>query len=146
MQGLCECGCGNKTKINIQNNRYHGHVKGQPRRFILGHNSKGSNHPGWKNGESTSHGRKTLSRKNRLGEDKIGFVFEHRVICEKALGKKLPPKAVIHHHSITQLVICQNNGYHMLLHQRTRAFRVCGFASWRKCRFCQQYDSPEKLK
>jgi hypothetical protein len=69
-------------------------------------------------------------------------------LAEKALGKYLPPKACVHHHGPTEnqcLVICQDQAYHMLLEQRTRAYNACGHASWRKCWVCQQYDAPENL-
>lgn len=35
--GLCMCGCGRKTKIVTKSDRRHGHVMGQPFRFIHGH-------------------------------------------------------------------------------------------------------------
>ena len=35
--GFCQCGCGQKAPINNINNARIGLVKGQPRRFILGH-------------------------------------------------------------------------------------------------------------
>jgi hypothetical protein len=35
--GLCECGCGQRTTISPRTNRIHGYIKGEPRRFILGH-------------------------------------------------------------------------------------------------------------
>jgi hypothetical protein len=44
--GLCMCGCGRKTKIVTKSDRRHGHVMGQPFRFIHGHRrpaKKGSN-------------------------------------------------------------------------------------------------------
>ena len=34
---LCMCGCGRKTKIVTKSDRRHGHVMGQPFRFIHGH-------------------------------------------------------------------------------------------------------------
>jgi hypothetical protein len=36
--GYCHCGCGQKTKISKHDNKVNGHVKGQPRFFIKGHN------------------------------------------------------------------------------------------------------------
>lgn len=39
--GLCECGCGMKTKVATMTRREWGHVKGQPLRFINGHNGRG---------------------------------------------------------------------------------------------------------
>jgi hypothetical protein len=35
--GLCMCGCGRKTKIVAKSDRRHGHVMGQPFRYIHGH-------------------------------------------------------------------------------------------------------------
>lgn len=78
-----------------------------------------------------------------------GYVLEHIVIAEKALGKPLPKRAEVHHHGEkddnTQLVICQDRSYHRLLHQRINAIRACGHVNWRKCKYCKQYDKPENL-
>lgn len=37
MLGLCECGCGKKTNISKYTMRSKGYVKGEPRRFLVGH-------------------------------------------------------------------------------------------------------------
>ena len=74
-----------------------------------------------------------------------GYVFEHTLIAEQALGKPLPREAVIHHHTPEQIVICQDQGYHNTLHRRARAYKACGHASWRKCVHCKKYDPLEKL-
>lgn len=37
---FCQCGCGRRTKIQTSNNAKLGYVKGKPRRFISGHNSR----------------------------------------------------------------------------------------------------------
>jgi hypothetical protein len=89
--------------------------------------------------------------------DKFGYtcyriggirVVRHRALAEKALGKSLPPKAVVHHHGPVKndvLVICENQGYHLLLHRRQRALRACGNADWLCCEICGRYSAPEKL-
>ncbi len=38
--GLCQCGCGEKTSISQYNVKSTGYVKGQPRRFVRGHQSR----------------------------------------------------------------------------------------------------------
>ena len=59
--------------------------------------------------------------------------YVHRLVAARALGKPLPPKAVVHHHdgvgvhnTNNNLVICQNNGYHHFLHARQRIIRAGG--------------------
>ena len=77
---------------------------------------------------------------------------EHLVVAEKALGKPLPRGVIVHHHDKIRtnnapdnLVICPNQKYHKLLHQRMDAVAACGIAHWRKCWLCQQYDDPKNL-
>ena len=38
--GFCQCACGEKTRLARADNKKLGHVKGQPQRFINGHNNK----------------------------------------------------------------------------------------------------------
>ena len=75
----------------------------------------------------------------------LGFVPEHILLAEKALGKPLPVGSEVHHFTEDQLVICQDQSYHRLLHVRQRALESCGNADWRKCHFCKKYDSPDKM-
>ena len=78
-----------------------------------------------------------------------GYVFEHILVAEKALGKALPLNVCVHHsdgnraNNKRNLVICQDNSYHLLIERRTRAYRACGHANWIKCRHCKQYDNPD---
>jgi hypothetical protein len=37
--GLCQCGCGQATKVATRTRRARGDFKGQPQRYVLGHNS-----------------------------------------------------------------------------------------------------------
>jgi hypothetical protein len=41
---LCECGCGDPAPISKETSRTHGYVRGEPRRFIKGHQRRGSTH------------------------------------------------------------------------------------------------------
>ena len=74
-----------------------------------------------------------------------GYVRKHILFAEYILGKPLPENAVVHHYTPEQIVICQNDTYHKLLHQRQRAYEASGHANWRKCSICKKYDSPENL-
>jgi len=64
----------------------------------------------------------------------------------KRVAKMLDYKAEVHHHTDKEIVICENRAYHMLLHQRTDALRACGNANWKKCTYCEKYDSPDNLR
>lgn len=77
----------------------------------------------------------------------------HRMIVEAALGRPMPRGALIHHvdgnpsnNAHGNLVVCQDQTYHLLLHQRTRALRATGNANARKCPFCKRWDSPDNMK
>lgn len=73
-------------------------------------------------------------------------------IAEKALGHALPKGAVVHHvdedrtnSNPSNLVICPDQSYHVLIHQRMRAYEACGHADWLKCGHCKQYDDPANM-
>ena len=89
-----------------------------------------------------------LLAKGHPRAERNGHVPEHLLIAEKAIGRYLSGRNVIHHvdgnpgnNARTNLVVCQNQGYHMLLHQRQRALDACGNASARKCNICGSYEN-----
>jgi len=134
----CQCGCGEQVK----------------NRFVKGHNigGFGTKHTHWKGGKYTSHGYRLILRKGHPRAQANGYVSEHIFIAEKVFGKPLPPKAVVHHvdgdclnNSKDNLVICEDQAYHHLLHKRKRALDSCGHAGWLKCWICKQYDDPKNM-
>jgi len=78
-----------------------------------------------------------------------GYVREHILIAERALGKPLPDGVVVHHHDRDgknngdgNLVICPDQAYHLLIHARMRALEQSGNANWKRCVWCKKYDDP----
>ena len=75
--------------------------------------------------------------------------YHHQIVAEEVLGKALPEDAVVHHvdgnglnNENKNLVICQNQRYHLFLHSRKAAYYACGNANWKKCKFCKTWDDP----
>lgn len=155
---LCECGCGQPTPIAKQTASRLGHVKGQPVRFIQGHWAKtgamlGSNHPQWKGGRLTHvTGYIMVAQDGHPRANEGGYVLEHIVIAEKALGRYLPKRVEVHHvnecradNRGNNLVICDSRDYHRLLHLRMRAYRACGNPEARRCGFCRVWGTDVKV-
>ncbi len=80
-----------------------------------------------------------------------GMPLQHRLIAERALGRKLRASGVVHHingdkqdNRNENLLIC-TAGYHRLIHARMDALAACGNANWLRCRYCHTYDDPGNL-
>lgn len=126
--GLCQCGCGEKTRVAKHTDRRAGQFRGQPLAYVNGHNLRGKsgqNSPKWKGGRSISpHGYVVLHTSE-------GRKYEHIGIAEEVLGMPLPqygkgdPRNVVVHHidsdkqnnAKTNLLIC-THAYHTSLHHR----------------------------
>lgn len=77
--------------------------------------------------------------------DPQGHVYIHVLAAERAIGKSLPPKAMVHHvdddgtnNANRNLVICQDQAYHKLLHVRAKVVRAGGNPNAEK--FCRDCD------
>jgi hypothetical protein len=124
-RGLCQCGCGLSAPIARQTRRTRPNcVKGQPQRFIEGHNQRRAE-------IRAKH--RSLHIPGHPNAGAAGGVGVHVVIAARALGHALPPGAEVHHvdrnghNNVNRnLVICQDHAYHKLLHIRTRVVKAGG--------------------
>lgn len=116
---LCACGCGQPLTDR-------GWKRGC--RILRGH-QRGEENPRWNGGETLNdHGYVLKSAKEHPRADARGYVREHILVAERALGKALPDGAVVHHvngdkadNRPANLVICEDQAYHLLIEERTRA-------------------------
>ena len=79
--------------------------------------------------------------------------YVHIAIVEDILGHKLPKGAHVHHvdansanNEHSNLVVCPNQDYHLLLHRRQRAMDTCGNPDYRKCLKCKTWDHPNNMR
>jgi hypothetical protein len=100
----------------------------------------------------SGYGRKLVTAKDNPRANTTGQVVEYYLVAERAYGGYLPRGVSIHHvdgdstnNANNNLVICQDEAYHRLLHRRARALAACGHASWRKCTYCKEYDDESNL-
>lgn len=151
---LCECGCGQPTKVAARTDARRGWVKGQPIRFVHLHQprARGPRNGNWNGGRTREvHGYVMLMTLGHPGADGRGYVKEHILDAELAMQKEMPPGAGVHHvngvkddNRNSNYVVCDQT-YHMLLHIRQKALEACGNPAWRRCWLCDRYDDPANL-
>lgn len=155
--GLCMCGCGKPAPRYKQTDLGKGWRKGAFAPYRRGHHlhdlrfTEASNGK-WRGGRTRHAAGYVLVRPKRGANRSGAYQLEHIRVAERILGKPLPPGAVVHHvngdktdNRPSNLVICPDHAYHMLLHQRQRALEACGNPDWRRCKFCKQHDAPGNL-
>jgi hypothetical protein len=109
------------------------------------------NNNNWKGGrKDVSNGYPAILDPSHPRARSSGYVPIYVMMAVAAFGRALPDNAVVHHGNGNKkeskdLVICESQRYHLLLHRRLRAFRQCGNANWLKCPRCKKYDDPNNL-
>ncbi len=96
--------------------------------------TRGDKRPNWNGGSYiTSHGYRMVSAPSHPRAKRGRYVQEHILVAEKALGRLLPPGVVVHHRDENKLnnagdnlVICENAGYHRLIHGRITVLKAGG--------------------
>lgn len=86
----------------------------------------------------------------RLGPSRT---MEHIVIVERAIGRKLPAGAEVHHvngngrdNRPSNLVVCQDKAYHKLLHRRLRIVKAGGNPNTQRiCGECQKAKAFKEM-
>lgn len=89
--GLCQCGCGERTRLARITSREKGWIKGEPIRFVWGHHLRGVTNPNYKWGLSYN-GRRALI----VCRD-LSTVLYARAVMEAHLKRKLRTEEEVHH-------------------------------------------------
>lgn len=111
------------------------------------------NNPNWRGGVyREAHGYILERAPGHPNANSTGYVYQHILVAERALGRFLKGEEEIHHVSHTRtdnrpsnLVVCPDRAYHFLLERRERALDACGHPSWRKCVHCKEYGDPREM-
>ena len=128
MQHLCECGCGQPTKLATMTNSKRGAVKGQPLRFLHGHCPPANRSHVKPIGRKVKRGYVWLYRPEHPHADQRGYIQEHRLVIESMLGRYLLPEEHVHHdnecrsdNTPSNLKLMSNSEHRKLHHARMKA-------------------------
>lgn len=149
---FCACGCGLLVNKAKSTNNKRGIKKGDYYRYLEGHKEKTSDK---RIDRITSATGCSIGKNNEIRiydkeHPKVHpgrMIPEAHLIAEAALGKYLPEAVCVWHYdrnaaNTKNLVVCQDKKYMQLLRQRLVAHENCGYANYRKCAYCKQYDDP----
>ncbi len=102
-RGVCECGCGEPTKLAKHTIRKRRHFLGHPLPYLRGHHPKlrntGPESHRWKGGTIIHRGyiyRYAPDHPATLASPPL-YVREHRLVMEHSLGRYLREDEIVHH-------------------------------------------------
>ena len=112
----------------------------------------GPQHYRWKGGKTIQGGYAVTKIHGHKRANRHGYVKDHILLAESVYGGPLPVGASVHHVNGDKLdnrkeniVICQSESYHQILHRRERSLRACGDANYRICKYCKKYDDVANM-
>lgn len=148
--GYCHCGCGGKTKIAPYSSKRISWIKGNPIKYIHGHNapfrgyvasektkkkisktisklfSDPTKSPTWKGGIIKRDGYFYIMEKGNGNGDKYGYVKKCNLPAQKVLGRELKIREVVHHINGKRdddrncNLLICSDSYHKYLHGKIR--------------------------
>ena len=138
---LCECGCGEQTKIITHTNNKKGQKKGGYHKFLIGHARRGRSltkthktnigKANFKGGRILRRGYIYISKPDHPRVAKAGYVSEQRLVMEKYLGRYLNKKEVVHHvdrniknNKLSNLKLFSDQGAHARFHYINKDSRL----------------------
>lgn len=132
--GLCMCGCGQPTPISKHNHPERGYYAGQHIRYLPGHAERlktGPNASNWKGGRHVhKSGYVYIYAPNHPAANRDHYVFEHRLVAEKELGRFLEFQERVHHingikgdNRLENLIVMQTHSKHMQLPEHTQGLQ-----------------------
>ena len=122
----CCCDCGNVVFVAMSDlTRGNTQSCGCLKRERTREANTGENHYNWRGGKKLNpKGYLRLKARDHPHSDNSGYVYEHRLVMEKKLGRYLQPDEVVHHidenpanNDLSNLKLFSNNEEHLHHHR-----------------------------
>lgn len=127
MNGLCECGCGQRTNISPKTSKNENIKKGEHRRFCFGHQNRRfikNNSTKPERGQFLHSGYVyVIAPKNHPRPTNKRYIKRCRLVMEKTLGRYLDGKEQVHHKNMDRSDDRPENLEVMLLSEHNKLHR-----------------------